>query len=246
MRARTPQRPSGKSVESVFAKVLRVQLVELLLFCEIVFFLATFAQVFSTRSRSRNKAYAATSGSTAERRSPCAGPLTSGEGTGQTGVAAGDLHEGAEDAAWNFFLQVDNNGNRISKGEPWIGHCQSVLIMCLLEHLRKLLGNMQKPLLNGQGEQLAQGWEVATSGALIADDWGPLLWSIVSMLQGDEQQSGGLPTGNLQQNSGMSGCVAGSGEAQRLSALQLIGVQLKRDSLRQSPAADAVQKLSLL
>ena len=30
-----------------------------------------------------------------------------------------------------------------------------------------------------------------------------------------------------------------------LSALQLIGIQLKRDSLRQSPAADAVQKLSL-
>ena len=30
-----------------------------------------------------------------------------------------------------------------------------------------------------------------------------------------------------------------------LSALQLIGIQLKRDSFRQSPAADAVQKLSL-
>ena len=33
--------------------------------------------------------------------------------------------------------------------------------------------------------------------------------------QGDEQQSGGLPTRDLQPKSGMPGCVAGSGEAQR-------------------------------
>ena len=54
---------------------------------------------------------------------------------------------------------------------------RSVLIMCLLEHLRKLLGNMQEPLLKKTKENnwLKDGnWQYQTwspsLGALIADD----------------------------------------------------------------------------
>ena len=158
-----------------------------------------------------------------------------------------------QDTTWIILLQpgpISSLSLLFQVGQQWKQNQQrgavdrplrSVLIMCLLEHLHKLVGNMQEPLLNKAKENnwLKDGkWQYQTwspsLGALITDDRDPLSNQDVVesdpsfgdpfhgqsfpcqwRSQGDEQQSCGLPTGDLQQNSGMPGCVAGSGEAQR-------------------------------
>ena len=81
-------------------------------------------------------AYAASSGSTAERRSPCAGPLTSGEGAGQTGVAARMEAESAKGSRGSATAKCAHHvPARASAQAP---------------------GNMQEPLLNNVVEMLSR------------------------------------------------------------------------------------------
>ena len=126
----------------------------------------------------------------------------------------------------------------------------------------------------GQAEHLAQGgkWQYQTwspsLGALIADERDPLsnhdvvemLFRVIPFLGtpfmvNRFHANGGLKETNikvaafqLEISNNTPGCQDVWQVLEKLrglSALQLIGMQMKRDSLRQSPAADAVQKLSL-
>ena len=112
----------------------------------------------------------------------------------------------------------------------------------------------------GQGERLAQGWEMAVLAALIADDSsdhdvGEMLSTGDPFMVNQFHANGGLKETNNKVVAFQLEICNRTPRCQDvwqvleklrgLSALQLIGIQMKRDSLRQSPAADAVQKLSL-
>ena len=135
---------------------------------------------------------------------------------------------------------------------------RSVLIMCLLEHLHKLLGNIQEPLLNKAKEQLAQGWEVAIAdlepligspdcrrpGPTLSQEVVEVLSRVIPLLGtpfmvnrfhangGLKGKSNKVVAFQLEISNRTPGCQDVWQVLEKLrglSALQLIGIQLKRD-----------------
>ena len=144
---------------------------------------------------------------------------------------------------------------------------RSGLTMCLFEHLLKILQNLKDPLLAKAKDQnwlTEEGWRYQTwSGPLFRTNGPPDLMAMLETMLpllgtpymvnrfhangGLKETSSKVVVFQLEISSHTPRCQKVWQALEQLvglTALQLVGIQLKRDSLKQSPAADAVQQLS--